>query len=95
MDGSEAVDPGRLLSRAEAEKWRRAGQDVVVCGPDPFANVQLARQIEAAASPGRAKPLHHGSHLGLNSLPHWQQRIPPPEGHTFYETPARRARVKP
>ena len=94
-DGSDAVDRGRLLTRAEAEARRRAGLNIVVCGPDEGANWQLARAIEAAASRTGQPPKPHGAHGGPLSLPHWQQRTPPPVGHSFYETLYRKARVTP
>ncbi|MCI0455349.1 MAG: hypothetical protein L0Z62_00015 [Gemmataceae bacterium] len=98
-DGSEAVDRGKKLTRAEAEKRRRAGLDIVVCGPDEGANWQLARESEKAVSPAGQKPKAHGPHLGPASLPHWQQGGGSPPGHSFYETqgtpdiPPRKARV--
>jgi hypothetical protein len=66
-----------------------------VCGQDTFQNCSLAEQIEGAAAPPGGKVLHHPPHLGSESLPHWQQRTPPPAGHSFYETPLRKARGKP
>jgi hypothetical protein len=94
-DGSEGVDRGNLLTPAEAEARRRAGLDIVVCGPDEGANWQLARGIETAVSASGQRPKAHGPHLGPQSLPHWQQRTPPPAGHSFYETVMRKARVTP
>src|SRR4051794_26299111 len=93
-DGTDAVDRGTLLSRAQAEARRRAGQDIVVCGADTGVNCQLAREIEAAVTSAAGKCIHHGPHLGMQSLPHWQQRTPPPAGHSFYETHVRHARTK-
>jgi hypothetical protein len=94
MDGTEAVDRGPLLSRQQAEARRRAGLDIVVCGPDTPANCQLAREIETAVTPAGDVCIHHGPHLGPQSLPHWQQKrgVPPP-GHSFYETHVRQARA--
>jgi hypothetical protein len=69
---------------------RRGDLDVVICGPDTFANAKLALAIESAAGP--CKP--DGPHLdtaGALALPHFQQIKPPPDGHTFYETPIRKA----
>src|SRR5262245_33648822 len=83
-DGSDAVDRGKQLTRAEAEARRRAGLDIVVCGSNEGANWQLAREIETAISPTGQKPKPHGPHLGSPSLPHWQQRGKIPPGHSFY-----------
>ncbi|MBI1913864.1 MAG: hypothetical protein HYS12_03865 [Planctomycetes bacterium] len=92
-DGSEAVDRGNRITRAEAEARRRSGKDIVVCGPDVFANCRLAEDIERAITPPGRRCIYHGPHLGPLSLPHFQQDTPPPEGHSFHETPVRRARV--
>ena len=95
-DGSDNVDRGALLSRQQAEDRRRAEQDIVVCGPDTPLNCELARQIEQAVTLAGLLCLHHGPHRGPQSLPHWQQqRNTPPEGHSFYETHIRKARVTP
>ncbi len=85
-DGSGAVDRGKQLTRAEAEARRKAGHDIVVCGPNEGANWHLSRAIEAAVSPTGQKPKAHGPHLGAESLPHWQQGGGSPAGHSFYET---------
>lgn len=95
MEGSEAVDRGNRLTRAEAEARRRSGQDIVVCGEDVFANCKLAEEIEKAVTPAGGNYLYHGPHLGPQSLPHFQQDPPPPEGHSFHETPIRKARIRP
>ena len=92
-DGSDAVDRGAELIRPAAETRRRAGEDIVVCGPDPFANDRLAHNIEQAVTPPGSRCLHHGPHLGSQSLPHWQHKPPRDSGHSFYETPVRKARV--
>lgn len=91
-DGTDAVDQGRRLTRDEAEARRSLGQDIVVCGPDTIANDMLASEIEAAVSAPGGKAIHHPPHLGPESLPHWQQLKLPPSGHSFYETPLRKAR---
>jgi hypothetical protein len=94
LDGSDAVDRGGILTIAQAVARRQGGEDIVVCGPDTFANDRLAREIEEAATPaGNPGPIYHGPHGGSLSLPHWQQKAPPPEGHRFHETPARKART--
>jgi hypothetical protein len=78
------VQRGQPLIRAQAEMRRRAGLDIVVGGDDAFANCNEARTIEAMIGPC----YHDGPHVagGLQALPHWQQRNPPPDGHSFYET---------
>src|SRR5438874_10845645 len=80
-DGSGGVRRGRALTPAEAINHRRSGGDVVVCGPDTFANNREARMIESGVGPW----VHHPPHLdvaGTLALPHVQQRLAPPEGHT-------------
>jgi hypothetical protein len=89
-DGSGGVRRGRTLTPAEAIHCRQSGGDVVVCGPDTFATAREAHAIESAVGPC----VPDGPHLdaaGALALPHFQQRVPPPEGHTFYETPVRKA----
>ncbi len=83
------VRRGAALSPAQADARRRAGLDVVVCGQDTSANCLVARGIEAAVG----ACYHDGPHAAgeLQALPHWQQRTPPPHGHTFYETHVRKA----
>jgi hypothetical protein len=95
-DGSDAVDRGGILTKAQAVARRQAGEDIVVCGPDTFRNDRVAREIEEAATPaGNPPPIYQGPHGGPLSLPNWQQKAPPPEGHRFHETPVRKARVVP
>ena len=78
------VRRGAAITRTQAEARRAAGFDIVVCGADPRANCAAARDIEPAGGPC----YHDGPHAtgGLYALPHWQQRTPPPHGHSFYET---------
>jgi hypothetical protein len=93
-DGSDAVNRGARLTAAEAILARQAGDDIVVCGPDTIRNDRAARTIEEAATPANhPAPIHHGPHGGPLSLPHWQQKTPPPAGHSFHETPRRQARI--
>ena len=57
---------------------------------DTFANAREARAIESAVGPC----IPDGPHIdvaGALALPHFQQRVAPPEGHSFYETPIRKA----
>src|SRR5438270_11787596 len=92
-DGSDVVIRGRELTRGQAVAGRVAGGDIVVCGPDTVHNDRVAWEIEVAATPGgSAPPIYHGPHGGPLSLPHRQQKIPPPRGHAFHETHVRQAR---
>jgi hypothetical protein len=84
---------GREISEAEAVLERRAGRDVVVCGGDLAANRALARKIESQVGPYKIAPPH--KFLGPYALPHFQPEPRPPEGHTFYETPALKASKNP
>ena len=89
-DGSGGVQRGRSLTRTEAIARRQIGGDVVVCGLNPFATAREARLIESSVGPC----IPDGPHLnaaGALALPHFQQRLPPPKGHTFFETPIRKA----
>jgi hypothetical protein len=61
----------------------------VACGPDPFANAREAHTIESAVGPCIPDGPHEVA--GALALPHFQQRAPPPVGHSFYETPVRKA----
>lgn len=85
-----SVVRGAAITRFEAEAERRAGRDVVVCGPDLATNRRLAEAIERAAS-GTARRCPPHANSGPNSLPHYQPDARPPAGHTFYETPNRKA----
>ena len=89
VDGS--VVKGRAISQAVAEARRRAGQDVVVCGSSLAANRSLAGVIEKNAN-GNAKRCPPHASAGPNALPHYQPDPRPPDGHSFYETPNRKAR---
>jgi hypothetical protein len=85
-----SVVRGQALTQAEAEARRRAGQDVVVCGPNLSANRALAGRIERNAN-GSAKRCPPHLNAGRLALPHYQPDPRPPAGHTFYETPNRKA----
>ncbi len=84
---SEAAPPPAAVARRQAEL------DVVVRGDDTDANRRLAERIEAAVGP---TPLRQTPHrrAGPAALPHSQQEVQPPEGHSFYETEHRKARKK-
>ena len=89
-DGSGGVRRGKVLTRAEAVRRRQSGGDVVVSGMDTFANAREARAIESAVGPC----IPDGPHIdvaGALALPHFQQRVCAAEGHSFYETPIRKA----
>src|SRR5262249_37590281 len=91
---SGAVIRGAEIDEATAVNRRQAGLDVVECGDDIKANRSLARRIEAGAgTPSAPQPPHLRARP--QALPHFQQATPPPEGHTFYETPKRKGRKKP
>src|SRR5260370_41308825 len=89
-DGSGAVVRGASLTQPEAVARRRKGYDRVVCGPDPFDNAKLARAIEAAV--GACKPDGpHADVAGALAQPHFQHSAAAPGGHSFYESPTRKA----
>lgn len=88
---SGAVIRGRELSEEEAANRRRAGKDIVVCGPDLRANRTLAREVEASiGKPTKPQPPERNA--GPMALPHFHQASREPAGHAFYETPHRKAR---
>jgi len=88
--GSGAVTKGRPLTQGQAELRRRAGFDVVVCGTDLRDNRRLAGLVESKAN-GSAKRCPPHASAGAYALPHYQPDPRPPDGHTFYETPNRKA----
>ena len=90
LGAAGAVIRGAQINQAQAEARRQNGLDVVVCGPTLGLNSALAQQIEANANgPWKRCPPHASA--GQNALPHYQPDPRPPDGHTFYETPNRRA----
>ncbi|HEV3340570.1 MAG TPA: hypothetical protein VG125_09440 [Pirellulales bacterium] len=90
LGANGTVIKGHPIVRAQAEVMRQAGLDVVVCGPDLAANRKLAGQIEGNAN-GKCKRCPPHATSGNKALPHYQPDPRPPSGHTFYETPNRRA----
>ncbi len=90
LGAAGAVIRGAQITRAQAEARRQHGLDVVGCGPTLGPNSALAQQIEANAN-GRWKRCPPHASAGPNALPHYQADPRLPAGHTFYETPNRRA----
>jgi hypothetical protein len=93
-DGSGVVAAGRIIDEATAIQIRQQNGDVVVCGKDEKANRQQALTIEAAIGPWLRQNKHTNS-AGPQALSHFQQKAPPPDGHTFYETTGAKARKQP
>jgi hypothetical protein len=91
-DGSGIVFRLLELTEAEAVLERQSERDIVVCGDDLMANQKLAQKIEAAI--GRCVRSAPHASAGLDALPHFQPENRPPKGHSFYETPRRKARRK-
>jgi hypothetical protein len=89
-DGGGVRRTGDAITEEEAQRLRREGRNVVVCGPELAANRALAKSIEQGAN-GRYKLCPPHANAGLHALPHCQPEQRPPEGHTFYETPNRKA----
>ncbi len=90
LGGSGRVIRGQPVTQAEAEARRRSGSDVVVCGDELAANRRLAGEIEVNANGSYKRCPPHWS-AGVHALPHCQPDPRPPDGHTFYETPNRKA----
>src|SRR6266576_2225052 len=82
-----AVLYGAEIDAAAAAARRQTGQDVVVRGDDREANRRVAETIESAVGTAERHDPHRRA--GPWALPHFQQKAPPPSGHTFYETPKR------
>jgi len=87
------VVKGAVISEQDAVKHRQNDGDVVVCGPSLRKNRAMARMIEQQASGTYEMHQPHTETAGQDALPHFQ---PKPrngrEGHTFYETPNRKAK---
>src|SRR5262245_47405306 len=90
---SGAILYGTTIDLGGAVARRQGGLDVVVRGDDTDANRRLAEQIEAAVGPQPVRQTPH-RRAGPLALPHYQQEVQPPDGHTFYETEHRKARKK-
>src|SRR5260370_712101 len=89
-DGTGAVRKGIEIDKSSAIALRKSDRDVVVCGDNLRMNIDMAKGIEAMIGAYDNHVPHRSS--GPAALPHFQQRNPPPAGHTFYETPKRKAR---
>ena len=85
-----AVVKGAQITQSQAEARRRAGDDVVVCGPSLGLNRSLAKTIEQNAN-GTWKLCPPHLNEGPYALPHCQPDPRPSDRHTFYETPNRKA----
>lgn len=68
-------------------------ENIVVCGDNLDANRRLAEKIEASVGPHK-RGVPHRRGAGPRALPHFQQLDKKHAGHTFYETPKRRAARK-
>jgi hypothetical protein len=90
LGANGAVKKGKPITQAQAEIRRKAGHDVVVCGDELRENRRTAFLIETNAN-GSVKRCPPHPNAGPQSLPHFQPDPRPPEGHTFYETPNRKA----
>ena len=85
---------GPSCSKAQAVAYRRAGNDIVVCEGSTVDNRRLAREIEVAtvgAGNAREDPAHALS-AGPDALPHFQPKVRPPAGHSFFETTTQKAK---
>jgi hypothetical protein len=91
LGANGAVVRGMALTQTQAEAKRKAGDDVVVCGPNLSANRRLAGAIEKNAN-GSSKRCPPHQNAGPLALPHYQPDPRPPQGNTFYETPNRRSK---
>src|SRR5262249_38266824 len=90
---SGAVLKAKELSLADAVDRRKNGENVVICGSQLKENRRLAEIIESKVGPcERHDP--HDAHARRAALPHFQQQERSRPGHTFYETPRRKARKK-
>ena len=98
---SPTIFEARLLAKGGVQKvreipltsaiaLRQSGHDVVVCGGELAANRAVAESIEQQAN-GRWKRCPPHASAGSNALPHYQPEVRGPAGHTFYETPRRKA----
>lgn len=101
MSGSKAtlgsggdVNRGPEIDEDQAIDERKAGRDVVVCGPILKDNRERAKKIERTAN-GNYKLCPPHAHAGSGTLPHCQPDPRGPQGHCFYETGHRKAKHAP
>jgi hypothetical protein len=74
--------------------FRAAGNDIVICDGSMADNRKLAKEIEeSVVGAGNAKedPPHMIS-AGPDALPHFQPKVRPPAGHSFFETNMQKAK---
>jgi hypothetical protein len=90
LGANGSVLKGSAIGQADAEARRRLGHDVVVCGPTLAENRRRAQTVERNAN-GSIKRCPPHPNAGPQALPHYQPDPRPPAGHTFYETPNRKA----
>ena len=89
---SGVVFKGREIDQTSAIAERHAGRDIVVCGDDVDANRAVAGTVESVV--GSCKRHDPHAKAGPHALPHYQQDMPPPAGHTFYETAKRQRKAR-
>ena len=85
---------GPTCSKAQAVAYRTAGNDIVVCDGSTAENRKLTKEIEeAVVDVGNAKedPAHVIA-AGPDALPHFQPKVRPPDGHSFFETSTQKAK---
>jgi hypothetical protein len=88
------VHRGPSCSKTQAVAYRRAGNDIVVCDGSTADNRRIAREVEEAAvgiGNAREDPAHAAA-AGPDALPHFQPKLRPPAGHTFFETTTQKAK---
>ncbi len=89
-----AVYRGAACSKAQAIAFRKAGNDIVICDGSLADNRRLAKEMEeAVVGVGNAQedPPHVIS-AGPDALPHFQPKVRPPAGHSFFETGTAKAK---
>jgi hypothetical protein len=82
---------GAEITEGGAIAERKAGRDIVVCGPDLNDNRDCAERIEMSAN-GNCKACPPHAAMGPGALPHFQPDPRPPDGHCFYETTTRKSK---
>jgi hypothetical protein len=89
-----AVYRGPGCSKAQPIAFRAAGNDIVICDGSLADNRMLAKEIEeAVVGVGNAKEdPPHVIAAGPDALPHFQPKVRPPQGHSFFETSTQKAK---